>query len=272
MPTYTFPYAAEEINKCLAANICVCCGANATNVVFTFNNNIELVNATITGENITGDIESKQFLSCDDCYDNLQKMVIPLYEFTHGIISKFTYYPQQVADNMKGLAVSPETVKIKLDSSQIEASLTCKYRTHNIIISNINDGISSNVNYFVPVYYTERKNRRTIGITKHYNLLSLYQENDSIMGYYQIDKSEYDFLHQTDLQMIDKYNINLFEMMLPYSKYAINILDASTAGTNYFSLLPIELLHIIIKLCYNKCIENEGVAIVSKKNDNLSII
>jgi len=89
-------------------------------------------------------------------------------------------------------------------------------------------------------------------MVRHYNLSKLYRENTSTVGYYEINKNGYVGLSKHEKDYIDYHNNILFNMMLMYNDLAKTIIDlAARRCYNYFTILPIELLHIIIKLMFS---------------------
>jgi len=141
---------------------------------------------------------------------------------------------------------------IKYNDIDTPVSLTCCYRSQYIVINKyevtLDDGHSEEVvEYFVPVFFKTRENRRNISMIRHYNLENLYNENHGIIGYYEINTQILD-LSKEESRTVNIHNQNLFNMALAKHTMAVAVMDLSKDDDCYFTFLPIELLHMIMKL------------------------
>ena len=253
MSTITMPYQST--------NTCFICENPASNVIFSpIDDDFSITTA-------------QQYLACADCYEVVRTDIIPKDKLHAGIISKYNYNgndTEGVLSNQGGECKNPHTPTIQSDEfGTVDVALSCKYQHQYIVV--VDDGVvddggvdevvnvrdryrttsNKSAEYFIPVFFIERLNRRNYAMVRHYNLSKLYRENTSTVGYYEINKNGYVGLSKHEKDYIDYHNNILFNMMLMYNDLGKTIIDlAGSTGDNYFTILPIELLHIIIKLMF----------------------
>jgi len=202
----------------------------------------------------------KQYFACDECYDVVRTDIIPKDNFNTGLISNYKYYGTDTewilscsAGSLSYRTAQRSTVIIKYNDIDTQVSLTCCYRPQYIVINKL-DGIGKHeegvpapvIEYFIPVFFKKRVKHRNTAVISHYNLENLYKENPGIIGYYEIDVQAF-HLSDEEMQMINVHNNNLFKMALENNMMASTVMDLSKDNACYFTFLPIELLHIIIK-------------------------
>ena len=69
-----------------------------------------------------------------------------------------------------------------------------------------------------------------------------------MIGYYQIDINSYGSLSTEQKNTIIYHNNILFNMALKYNVFARTLLDMNNNNATLLSIIPIEILYIIIKL------------------------
>ncbi len=183
------------------------------------------------------------FRSCRDCYEYVHSKLIPMEEFKYGMIKYYKYHGRDISPIIK-----------RTNGEKISAVLTVPCIVHFIeivgqdfLLKNDTEDTYTDTQYFVPVFFTEKIRNRNYANIKLYNLVDLYKENPGIIGYYEINSENYDHCPQKHKSLITKHNNYLFNLMLQYNDIAKIVINLHKITHNYLHLLPIELIHIVIK-------------------------
>jgi len=239
-----------NLDKCY-----VCNNANASNItVLTYSD--------------------RKYTSCKDCFINIRECIIPIKEFEYGIILNYEYFDVDINLNennflFKYIQHNNHTEKVLL-SSVINHHIEVLPKLNNLIkISDIDfynsdfelySDIDMLVNKIesreyqitVPIFFTRKFRHRNYAEIDMYDFIKLYQENNNI-GFYQIDILKYQGCDQNMLYRINLLNNIFFKIMLRYNKLAKFILKISNnTMNNYLSLLPEDIIYMIIKLIGKK--------------------
>ena len=206
----TLPYTSKS---------CIKCNKKSGNITFGFN--------------FTDDI----YVSCPDCYDYVQNVIIPERQLSHGIVLHYTYYGENNESVFKN-SITKNTPKIiRTNNEKTNVSLTSSIKHYIEITDN---------DIFVPCFFIEKVGRRRHAAVKMYNLQTLYDENPDIIGLYLINDQQY----SSNMMLITKHNNKLFNMFIQHNSIAKLINNISKDSLSYFSLLPTEIINIIITFLF----------------------
>lgn len=240
MTTLTMPWHRRH-----SPDTCFICGGAASNIIFS-----PIYECVQLSQHLQQNRQNKQYFACSQCYDIVRTDIIPKDNLSSGLISNYKYYGTDasgVLSSSTSAIVACQTPMIKYEGTDTPISLTCCYRPQYIVInkSEIRDDQSTTVSdYFVPIFFKKRIKGRNTSMIRHYNLEKLYNENPGIIGYYEIEVLD---LSKDEVLIVNMHNQNLFKMALANNTMATTVIDLSRDKACYFTLLPIELVHIIIK-------------------------
>ena len=135
------------------------------------------------------------------------------------------------------------------DYGKVHVALSCIFETQSIIIIKNNNG---KYKYLVPIFFTKRIRRRNTAIKLNYNLEFLYNQNNNqnnnLIGLYQIDKDCYSNLSADEANYIRYHNNALFDMALKYNMYAKTLVYMCNIENSIFFGIPIDIIYFIIRL------------------------
>ena len=222
---------------------CIVCNNNATMIVFIF-----LPNTSDTCKSISHIYEkiNKEYLSCSNCIETIQKNIIPKYNLKHGIVSHYRYYgynTESILTNTNDYNMIPSI--FLSDYGKVHVALSCIFETQSIIIIKNNNG---KYKYLVPIFFTKRIRRRNTAIKLNYNLEFLYNQNNNLIGLYQIDKDCYSNLSADEANYIRYHNNALFDMALKYNMYAKTLVYMCNIENSIFFGIPMDIIYFIIRL------------------------
>jgi len=251
MTTLTMPWHCSDT--------CFICDAPASNIIFS-----PIYESTQDTSQQPPIIQNKQYFACCECYDIVRTDIIPKDNIRAGLISNYKYHGHSMEWILSGSSAinggwvehqSPpppcSIPKIKYNDIATQISLTCCHCPQPIVINKYAlEGNDTPVEYFVPVFFKKRIKRRNKSLIRHYNLEKLYQENPGMIGYYEIESDGE--RTEDEKRVVTVHNNNLFNMALVNNTIATTVIDLSKNPDCAFAFLPIELLHMIIKLVLKK--------------------
>ena len=215
---------------------CFVCDAPASNIIFN-----QLIN-------INNNQYRKEYFACHKCYDIVQSDIIPKDSLKIGIISNYHYYGENTEEILSRKSVQ-NSVKAMIGTKIVDVALSCSYRPHYIVV----DLDSKIPKYYVPIFYIDRKRRRSYATVHTTDLEELYRNNNQL-GYYEINKAAYKSGDLDDMRFIDHHNRCLFDMMLKYNVLANEIINIAYKDvskiSNYLGLLPVDIIYMIIRLIF----------------------
>lgn len=222
---------------------CTACNNQASMIIFAI--------TPCTHDNDTHDNDIRQnpqssdhFTSCIDCINVIQTITIPKYYLQHGIISYYHYFgynTESILNNTNNRKMIPSVVLS--DYGKVYVALTCGFETQWLIVKKHKE----KYRYMVPIFFTKRIRRRNTAIKLHYDLELLYKQNPNLIGLYQIDNDCYNDLTPNEAMYLTNHNTMLFNMALQYNMYAKTILYMYNSDNCVFSIIPIDIIYMIIR-------------------------